>query len=611
MRSPVRRMLRSPLFIVVAVVLLWFCTAFLVWPNLRLLGEVFMPQGTPSLRAFERLGSSERAMQALRNSFVLATILAVSVNILGVFIVLATRYFDIRGARFLYLGYASTLVYGGIVQVTGYKLIYGENGFITNVLANLFPDMDRNWFTGMAAVVFVMTISGTGNHLLFMTNALARVDFQAIEAARMMGASGTRVLFSIVLPTLKPMIFAITILTFLGGLGALAAPQVLGGTDFQTITPMILTFAGTPSSRDLAATLAMILGLSTVVLLASLNRLERGGTYFSVSKVPGAMKKQRIDNPLLNALVHALAYLFLLIYVVPPLMILVFSFTDASSISTGSLSWDGFTLQNYLMVFSSYDAFWPFLVSIGYGAFAALVTVGGLLFVARLIQKHRNWLSSTIEYVLHIPWILPSTMIALGLVIAYDHPSWLVGNVVLTGTVGLLGITYVILKIPFTLRMLKAAFGSVPDQLEEAAAILGASQLTIFRKVLLPIVAPTAAAIAALNFNSLLDDYDTAVFVSHPLYQPLGIVIKNATSQDTLNDATALTFVYTVLLMLITAATLWLVYGRRQTRKRTCRAVRPTTGKGTPQLPEPAETFTATAAPATTPLAKDEHVRNR
>lgn len=607
MSASLRGMLRSPLFIVAGVLLLWFCAAFLVWPNLRLLGEVFAPNGTPSMRAFERLASSDRAMLALRNSFVLAAILAVTVNLLGVFIVLATRYFDIKGARILYAGYATTLVYGGIVQVAGYKLIYGEHGFITNLMASAFPEMDRNWFTGMAAVVFVMTISGTGNHLLFMTNALARVDYQSIEAAKMMGASGARILRTIVLPTLKPMIFAITILTFLGGLGALAAPQVLGGTDFQTITPMILAFAGTPSSRDLAATLAMILGLSTVVLLAILNKLERGGTYFAVSKVPAAMKKQRIENRAANVVVHVLAYLFLMVYVVPPLLIVVFSFTDAASINSGTLAWSSFTLRNYAEVFSSYDAFWPFLVSIGYGAFAAIVTVGGLLFVARLIQKHRNWMTAALEYVLHIPWILPSTMIALGLVVAYDHPTWVMGNAVLTGTVGLLAITYVILKIPFTLRMLKAAFGSVPDHLEDAAAILGAKPLTIFRMVLLPIVAPTAAAIAALNFNSLLDDYDTAVFVSHPLYQPLGIVIKNATSQDTLNDATALTFVYTVLLMSITAGTLWLVYGRRSARpgRRTPRRRPPTTPSIRPAPVEPALPHSTQA-----PLTKEEHVRN-
>ena len=73
--------------------------------------------------------------------------------------------------------------------------------------------------------------------------------------------------------------------------------------------------------------------------------------------------------------------------------------------------------------------------------------------------------------------------------------------------------------------------------------------------------APTAAAVTALNFNSMLDDYDTAVFLAHPFYQPLGIFIRNATRGETNADATALVFVYSVLLMIIATTTLWLIYG--------------------------------------------------
>ena len=186
-----------------------------------------------------------------------------------------------------------------------------------------------------------------------------------------------------------------------------------------------------------------------------------------------------------------------------------------------------------------------------------------------MIQKFRNPVTTAVEYLLHIPWILPSTLIALGLIMTFDRPSALLGGQVLTGTVWVLLAAYIIIKIPFTLRMLKAAFYSISDSLEDAAAILGAKSLYTFRRVLLPIVLPTAAAITALNFSSLLDDYDTAVFLYHPLYEPLGIVIKNSTQGENISDAMALTFVYTVLLMIIMGVTMYLVYGRSvRTKKR-------------------------------------------
>lgn len=599
MNGSVKQLLRSPLFLIVGAVLLWFSVTFLIYPNVRLLGTVFMPEGQFSFEAIRRLTSSQRAMESLRNSFVLGVVLSVTVNAGGIFIVLATQYFDIKGARILWLGYASTLIYGGIVLVAGYKFIYGDSGFVTRLLLNVFPGMNAGWFTGMFAVVFVMTFACTGNHLLFLGNALAKVDFQTIEAARMMGASSWNVLGRIVLPTLMPMVYAITILTFLGGVGALAAPQVLGGEDFQTVTPMILSFANAPSSRDLAAALAIVLGLSTIVLLAVMNRLEKGGTYFSVSKVPASMQKQKIENPIANVVVHAVAYALFAVYALPPVLIVIFSFTDAASIQSASLNPGSFTLDNYLRVFTDYSALWPFMVSVGYSAVATVVVVFGLLFVARLVQKFRNPVTAAVEYILHIPWILPSTMVALGLMVTFDHSEWLVGNTVLTGTLAILAIAYVIGKIPFTLRMLKAAFAAVPDQLEEAAAILGAGSFTTFRRILLPIVAPTAAAVAALNFNHLLDDYDTAVFLAHPLYQPLGIVIKNATNDDTLSDTTALTFVYTVILMAITGVTMCLVYGRGAGRKRSRRRTPPRAAVPVPPptsqiaAPEPPELATA------------------
>lgn len=561
-------MFRSPLFAVVFLVVAWFVVTFMVWPNIRLLLQVFRPEGAWSFDVFPKLFSSDRAMQSLRNSFLLAVVLSVSVNVVGTFIVLVTRYFDIKGSRILFVGFATTLLYGGVVLVSGYNLIYGPRGFVTTILSRFFPGMDTAWFTGFLAVALVSTFAGTGNHLLFMTNALSKVDFQTIEAAKQLGASTWGILWRIVLPVLRPIIFSITILTFLGGLGAMAAPLILGGPDFQTITPMILTFSNSLGSRDLAATLALFLGLATMVLLAVLNRLERGGTYFSVSKVPVALTKQKIRNPIANVIVHAAAYLLFLVYAIPPVLILIFSFTDAAAIASGTISWESFTLENYAKIVTDPTAFRPFLISMGYSAVASGTVVIAMLFVARILQRFPNTVTRWLEYLLHLPWVLPATMIALALIITFSTPQALVAGQVLTGTVVILAIGYIIEKIPFTLRMLKASFMGIPESVEEAASILGASQFYTFRRVLLPLVLPAATAIAALNFNSLLDNYDTAVFLAHPFFQPLGIFIRNATANETINDTTALTFVYTVLLMLISGVTMWLVYGRSTTSRR-------------------------------------------
>ena len=567
-RLSIRSMLKSPLNIVILVLITYFLVTFLLWPNFSLLLNVFRPNGTWSLDVFPKLFASERAMKSLRNSIILAFILCVTVNVVGIFIVLVTRYFDIKGSRILFLGFATPLLYGGVVLVSAYNLIYGPNGYLTNVATRFFPGMDTHWFQGVVAVVLVMTFSGTGSHLLFLSDSISKIDYQTIEASKQMGASTFQTLRAVVLPVLRPMVFAITILTFLGGLGALTAPLILGGENFQTISPMILTFSRTVSSRDLAATLAMFLGIMTIIMLALLNRAEKGGTYFSVSKVPVALQKQKIENPVANVIVHILAWGLWLIYIIPPVLIFIFSFTNAAAINSGRITPSDFTLHNYARIFTDTAAVRPFLISIAYSAVASVIVVFAMLFVARLVQRYRNTVTIWLEYLLHIPWLLPGTMIALGLLLTFSKSQPLVLGNVLSGTVALLAIGYVIEKIPFTLRMLKASYTGVPANLEEAASLLGASDFQIFRRILLPIVLPVAAAITALNFNSLLDNYDTAIFLAHPFYQPLGIFIYEATESDTLNDTTALTFVYTVLLMIISSIVLYLVYGRNNTSSR-------------------------------------------
>lgn len=552
----------NPVSILLYGLIAWFVIAFLIYPNLNIYGEIFFKDGKFTLQAAEKLFSSERAMRSLYNSFILAFSLVITVNVVGITLVLISEYFDIKGAKFLRLGYFTTLIYSGVVLVSGYKFVYGEEGFMTKLLVQWFPSFNTTWFHGYWAVLFVMTFACTSNHFLFLSNAIRKIDYQTVEAARNMGASTWYILRRVVLPVLKPTIYALTILTFLTGLAATSAPLILGGKEFQTITPMILTFSKSMTSRDLAALLALILGVATLVLLTVMIRFERKGNFMSVSKVKSELVKQKIRSKSGNIAAHILAYGLFVLYIVPVVLIIIFSFTDAASISTATLNLNSFTLDNYIQVFSSMSAFKPYLVSILYAAAASVIVVALALAASRILHKYKNKWALALEYALLIPWILPSTLIAIGLIVTFNTPKLVIGNTVLVGTIWMLLIAYVIIHIPFTLRMVKASFFSLDSNLEDAARNLGAKPFYTFRKVLLPIILPSTLAVLALNFNGILADYDVTVFLYHPLYQPLGIVIKNSTDAQALADTKALTLVYSVILMIMSSVTLYFVYGR-------------------------------------------------
>ena len=498
-------------------IIIWFVVAFLIYPNLNILKMIFFRNGSFKLDSLKRLFSSARAVRSLKNSFILATTLLFTVNIIGIFLVLVVDYFDIKGAKILKLGYMTTLIYGGVVLASGYKFVYGANGIMTKILVSIFPNFNAGWFEGYGAVAFVMTFAITSNHVIFLSNAIRKIDYSTIEAAKNMGASQFYILRKVVLPVLKPTIYAITVLLYITGLGATSAPLIVGGKKFQTIGPMILTFSQTVSSRDLAAVLALILGIATLILLSFMIYFERKGNFMSVSKTKSVIIKQKINNPLINIIVHLFAYLLFFIYIIPVIFVIIFSFTNSRSISSGAIT--GFTFQNYIDVFSSFDVLKPFVTSVFYSAGASILVVILTLGVSRILHKYKNIWALILEYMMLIPWVLPSTLIAIGLITAFDKKNILAFNNILTGTIWLLLIAYVIVKIPFSLRMLKATFFSIDNELEEAATSLGASPFYTFRKVIFPIILPSAMAILALNFNSLLADYDLTVFLYHPLLE--------------------------------------------------------------------------------------------
>ncbi|MBQ7867356.1 MAG: iron ABC transporter permease, partial [Clostridia bacterium] len=236
------------------------------------------------------------------NSLKLALYLVVTVNVVGVSIVLLTEYFEIKGAKILRLGYMTTLVYSGVALVTGYLFLYDSDGILTTWLLNVFPNMNKNWFTGFNAVLFTMTFACTSNHMLFLRNAIRGIDYNTVEAARNMGAKPFKVLWKVVFPTLIPTMFSLTVMTFITGLCAMSAPTLLG---YDSINPEIVRLAGSsiadeafPQAR--AALLSIILALFTIILLTILSNYERKGHYLSVSKTKAKLVKQKIDNPVAN-----------------------------------------------------------------------------------------------------------------------------------------------------------------------------------------------------------------------------------------------------------------------------------------------------------------------
>ena len=527
------------------------------------------------------------------NSLKLAICLVLTVNFVGISIVLLTEYFDIRGAKILRMGYMTTMIYSGVALVTGYMFLYAGDGMLTSLMKNAFPGFNPSWFSGFNAVLFTMTFACTSNHMLFLRNAIRGIDYNTVEAARNMGANPFKVLWKVVLPTLIPTLFSLTVMTFITGLCAMSAPTLLG---YDSINPEIVRLAGSsvadesfPQAR--AALLSIILAMFTIVLLTVLSAYERKGHYLSVSKTKAKLQKQKITNPVANVLAHIYAYILFIIYMTPVVMIIIFSFQNHSAIRGKKLDLNGWTLINYFGkqdysytndrgkvktvvgaisgVFANEKTLGgiklSFLMSALAAAFACVIVVVACNYIFN--KKHKKS-GAVLEYALLFPWLLPTILICYSYRIFFNSESvWYVGNQNLyfkENVRFLIVMAYTVTKLPFSLRMIKASFYAIDEELQDAAKNLGAKPLRTFLRVKLPIILPSVLAVFALNFNALFTEYDMSATFQSPQAITYAMVIQGMTADATRGanmNALGRRCASTVFIMIVSGLILYLVYG--------------------------------------------------
>ena len=577
------------------VLFAYFFFGFMLLPCLNTLTSIFTTTNAEGARdpfAVIRFFFAGSMGRYVWNSLKLAICLVVTVNVVGVSIVLLTEYFDIKGANILRLGYMTTMIYSGVALVTGYLFLYASDGILTTALVNAFPSFDPNWFSGFNAVLFTMTFACTSNHALFLRNAIRGIDYNTVEAARNMGAKPFKVLWKVVFPTLLPTLFSLTVMTFITGLCAMSAPTLLG---YDSINPEIVRLAGSsvadeafPQAR--AALLSIILACFTILLLTVLSSYERKGHYLSVSKTKAKLQKQKITNPVANVLAHIYAYVLFIIYMTPVVMIVIFSFQTFSAVRMRKLDLSQWTLVNY---FGKQD--YSYLTSRGTykiregsisGVFSNEATLSGIqmsfvmsviaaalacvivVVACNYIFKHKKT-GTILEYALLFPWLLPTILICYSYRTFFNSSDvWYVfgQNLYYADRVRILiVIAYTVVKLPFSLRMIKASFYAIDEELEDAARNLGSGPVRTFLKVKLPIILPSVLAVFALNFNALFTEYDMSATFASTYGTTYAMVIQSMCREEGLYgynvNASGRRCASTVFIMLVSGLILYLVYG--------------------------------------------------
>jgi ABC-type spermidine/putrescine transport system permease subunit II len=221
--------------------------------------------------------------------------------------------------------------------------------------------------------------------------------------------------------------------------------------------------------------------------------------------VPGDLPRFRLwfDTALLARVAPAvtlLAYLFLF---VPILVLIAYSFNAGRS----TVVWTGFTLDWYREVFDDRGlgkSLWVSLI-VGAGSAAVSTTIGTLTALA-IVKRHfpgRDALSTLMV----APLVLPEIVIAVAFLVLMVTVGARLGYFTLITS-------HVLVSIPYTMLIVRAAASALDRRLEEAAADLGANEMQVFLRVTLPILMPAIFTAFLLAATLSFDNFVMSVFTS-------------------------------------------------------------------------------------------------
>jgi len=145
--------------------------------------------------------------------------------------------------------------------------------------------------------------------------------------------------------------------------------------------------------------------------------------------------------------------------------------------------------------------------------------------------------SRALDHVIDIPFALPTIVAGVVMLALYGSQSPIGLNLV--GTQAGLFVALLFVTLPFTVRTVQPVLHSLDRDVEEAAASLGASSATTFRRIVFPAIMPAFASGAALSFARALGEYGSLVLISSnlPFKTQIASTIIYGKLQDSQNPA--------------------------------------------------------------------------
>jgi iron(III) transport system permease protein len=456
------------------------------------------------------------------------------------------------------------LVVPSILFTVAWILLASPKIGILNLVIQGWLGLDQPPFDiySLGGMIWVDGLHYSPMAFLLMSAAFRAMDPALEESATMSGANIFQVAWRVTLRLTWPAIFATILLLFVRAIESFEVPALLGlPVGIEVFTSAIYEAVHRyPSQVGLASAYAVaLLGITTVGVYV-VSRLSGQGSRYATMTGKG-FRPRHINLGRWRWLTASLFVgYFVLIVVLPFLVLLWSSFQRFYSVPTME-ALHNLTLDPYRFILGYPNlarTVWnSLLLSFGTATVVMLVASVICWIVVRTTLPGR-WL---LDGIASLPLVFPGLVLGLAIMVFYLNV-----DIGVYGTIWIMLIAYITRFMPYGLRYATTSMVQIHKELEESAAMSGASWLTTFRRVILPLLKPGLLAGWIYVMIVSIRELSTSILLYSPDTQVVSVVIWELWENGQYVELSALGVLFILTLLPLVLAARWVGarYGIRE-----------------------------------------------
>ncbi|SDX59962.1 iron(III) transport system permease protein [Arthrobacter sp. cf158] len=461
---------------------------------------------------FTRLFTEGGFGQVALNTLMFAVLTTVMTLLIAVPMAIVVVRTNIPGRKFFGTAMQWPFFISSLILGFGWITMYGPAGFASVQVKRVLGFLPWDLYT-IPGMAITEAVALAPIAYVFCANALRNSDASLEGAAQTVGAGPFRILWSVIIPMLRPPMVYSSVLVFSMSIETLSIPLLYGQPVGITVFATFLYKNGLQSidpDYGILGAASVIILLVTILLVAVQAKLLKDAKRF-VSVRGKATRPRLLDLGWIKWLSVAFISVYVVIGALVPILGLVMrSFTKVFTPLQNPLQ--SLTMGNYQRIFE----FPVYMASIRNSLIVAgvgAVLVSVLAVVAVVVAKRSTFrYRKVIEYLALAPQAMPGLIIGIGLFWAFSFLPFNMGSFV-QGTIWAI-------IIGFGLRALPSAFGSISpavmqigEELDNAARVNGADWMRMFIRVLAKLLTPAFVAAMVLTFVVMMKEYSPAIFL--------------------------------------------------------------------------------------------------